>query len=146
MLDYFTDEDSGYVGIRDTTTVDSVNDGTVTGQTHTLAVGTDKTYSWTCTSAGYCPDGEAAFQFWVDPSDPLGSVKGQGLPYEYLGTTSLLDPENRQTYRVGILHYSNAAQTIRNSTFFNSAGLVIEVDAYGDGIVTQVWYENTASG
>jgi hypothetical protein len=147
VLAYLTDEDSGYVAIRDTTTVEAVTQGVVTGETQTLAVGTDKTYDWTCTASGSCPHGEAAFQFWIDPADPLGSLKGQGLPYEYLGTHALYDPENRQSYDVGILHYSNASGSVRNSTFFQaSTGLVIEADAYIDGLVTEVWYVRTGSG
>jgi hypothetical protein len=146
VLGYITDEDSGYVAIRDTTTVESVSHGVVSGETHALAVGTDKTYDWTCTADGSCPDGEAAFQFWIDPKEPLGSVKGQGLPYQYLGTDSLYDPENRQTYTVGILHYSNASGSVRNSTFFDSTGLVIEADAVIGRLVTQVWYYDTVSG
>jgi hypothetical protein len=146
VLDYLTDEDSGYVAIRDTTTVESVSDGVVSGETHTLAVGTDKTYDWTCTAGGLCPHGEAAFQFWVDPNHPLSSVKGQGLPYQYLGTQSLYDPENHQTYTVGILHYSNASGSVRNSTFFeDKTGLVIEADAVIGALVTQVWYEAMGS-
>jgi hypothetical protein len=134
------------VGIRDTTTVESVDASVVTGETLTLAVGTDKTYDWTCTASGSCPHGEAAFQFWVDPSHPLGSLEGQGLRYEYLGTQALLDPENHQTYTVGILHYSNATGAVRYSTFFQvGTGLVIEADAILDAVVTQVWFEYTGS-
>jgi hypothetical protein len=145
VLNYFTDED-GYVGIRDTTTVDSVSQGVVSAQTLALAVGTDKTYSWTCSARGLCPDGEAAFQFWIDPSDPLSSVEGQGLPYEYLGAHLLRDPENGQTYTVGVLHYSNASGSVRNTTCFQAGtGLVIEADAIIDRVATLVWYESTGS-
>jgi hypothetical protein len=146
VLDYLTDEDSGYVAIRDTTTVESVADGVVSGETHTLAVGTDKTYDWTCTADGSCPHGEAAFQFWIDPNHPLSSVKGQGLPYQYLGTSKLYDPDNHQTYTVGILHYSNASGSVRNTTFFDDkTGLVIEADAVIGALVTLVWYEDMSS-
>jgi hypothetical protein len=147
VLNYVTDEDSGYVAIRDTTTVSSVGSSGVSAQTKTLAVGTDKTYSWSCSASGDCPDGAAAFQFWVDPADPLGSVAGQGLPYQQLGPESLTDPENHQTYTVGVLHYTNATSTDRQSTFFDhSTGLVIEADAVIDGVVTQVWYVSMTSG
>jgi hypothetical protein len=126
--------------------VESVNAGGVSGETLTLAVGTDKTYDWTCSASGACPHGAAAFQFWVDPNHPLGSVKGQGLPYEYLGTNTLVDPENRQTYTVGTLHYSNASGSVRYSTFFQvGTGLVIEADAVLGALVTQVWFVDTDS-
>jgi hypothetical protein len=49
------------------------------------------------------------------------------------------------TYTVGLLHYSNASASVRNSTFFEySSGLVIEAEAVVDGVVPQVWYENTS--
>ena len=145
-LHYLTSIDYAYTGVSDTTTVETATRSSVSARTLTVGTGTDKTYDWSCTDDGYCPDGAAAFQFWVDPSDPLGSVRGQGLPYEYLGISSLPDPETHQSYRVGILHYANADGTVKNSTFFEvGTGLVIESDAVADGVVTQLWYVSTTS-
>lgn len=47
----------------------------------------------------------AGFQFWVDPHKPLGSVSGQCVTYEYLGTKPVTDPW-RRSLTVGVLYYS----------------------------------------
>jgi hypothetical protein len=142
-LDYETDDGSGYVDLKDTTTVDSVSAAGVGAQTLTVGPGTDRTYTWTCSADGYCPDGAAAFQFWIDPNDPLGSVKGQGTDYQYLGTHSFTDKENGQTYTVGELHWTSATGVDRGTILFDPTGLVVESDVVSGYLETISWFTGT---
>jgi hypothetical protein len=142
-LDYETDDGSGYVDLKATTTVDSVSATGVGAQTLTVGPGTDRTYTWTCSADGYCPDGAAAFQFWIDPNDPLGSVKGQGTDYQYLGTHSFTDKENGQTYTVGELHWTNTTGVDRATILFDPSGLVVESDVVSGYLETISWFTGT---
>jgi len=141
VLKYGEDIDNGFTGGVATTTVTSASGGVVHGSTHVLSVGTDKTYSWECSSSGSCSSGDAGFQFWVDPSDVAGSLAGQHLQFANDGTIAFTDPDNHEHYRVGVLHYQNASGSFAITLYYEkSTGLIVESDNRAGDVTTDLSY------
>lgn len=73
-----------------TTRINSISAGKVAGVTQIQTVGTPigGTHAWTCDAAGNCATDATglAGKFWVDPANPLASIKGaNGERYSMVG-------------------------------------------------------------
>jgi hypothetical protein len=137
---YSEDLNNGAQGYDITDTVVSVHSGVVDGRTYSVSdsPGTADTYYWQCSANGDCPGHSGTSSivldepvlFWVDPSDPVASVRGQGVPFSllnYLGV-SVKTIEGRK-YKVGTLYYTSGPRDIQTLTLFflaNNGLLLLE--------------------
>jgi hypothetical protein len=138
----YGEDDDGYCGASVTDHVTSVAHGKVSASTTSIGCGSDDTHDWQCNASGSCDNSYGpTYQFWIDPSDPLGSLSGQKLPFQDLGSSVLRDPDDRTSYEVTVLHYHNAKNTFRITYCYQrSTGRIIEADEVS-GIVVILWYD-----
>jgi hypothetical protein len=136
----YTDNLGGYVDYDYTDTVSSVSRGVVKVTTYQWSpgvVGTGKSSSWTCPAVCTGTAAQTSAQFWVDPSNPVGSLSGGKWPYRYLGVVNYV--LRGATWRAGELYYPSAHGPV--VTYFQArTGLVLYHKEYGYSLLYHVLY------
>jgi hypothetical protein len=138
-----------------TDTVISVTASEVTFSAHSMLTGgnpatcsffhTCPTKTYQCSVTGSCSDGSAGLQFWVDPANPLASVKGHDAPFVNMGVQKqlLTDAVTGQKWRVAELYVDVGAEGGLTRYQWQS-GLVVQHDEWQDSnkINEDIWYVN----
>jgi hypothetical protein len=98
------------------------------------------TYDWSCSDDGTRRG--TAFQFWVDPSDASGSIRGpEGERFARVTAGRCVDPWNR-TWNATLLEYQNAAISVRLSVGYQTTtGLILyTLESYPTEYVIEYYY------
>jgi hypothetical protein len=135
---------SNSVVVSETTTVTAVERNAVYATTVLQTIGTPltNTYRWACTAAGICSkdfDG----QFWVDPKDPIASIRGpDGEIYKRIGSEKYTDLWKR-VWPATVLAYSNAQNGVSFTVIFDSrSGLILTIGYTYPTEVISIHYYN----
>jgi hypothetical protein len=131
---------AGYVAYDYTDTVTSVSQGTVKVTTYTWSPGlpgTGKYLYWSCPAVCSGEPAQTSAQFWVDPSDPVGSLSGGHWPYRYEGVVNFA--YQGKTWRAGELYDASAHGPIV-TYFLASTGLFLYHKEYGYSLLHHSWY------
>lgn len=97
--------------------------------------GTAKYLYWSCAAACQGLAASTSAQFWVDPSDPLASLKYAPFHYHYQGVVSF--PFKGRTWKAELVYQPSAHGPIV-SYFQASTGLLLYHKEYG--YAYHVWY------
>jgi len=130
------------VEIAVTSRITGIGSAGVAGTTAVQNVGEPggHNYSWLCNLAGICRG--ADFQFWVDPQDPTGSVRGpDGEVFAIAGSGRYTDPWGR-TWNATLLNYENNQNGVRFTIAYDDASGVIlyNVESYPTEYIIQYYY------
>jgi hypothetical protein len=136
----YAEDLGGYVNYDYTDTVTSVSNGVVDVTTYRWSPGvpgTASTTHWSCSAVCTGLPASLSAQFWVDPGDPVASLKGGPWAYRYMGTQDF--PLKGKTWRTGLLYFPSAHGPI--VTYFQaSTGLVLYHKEYAYSLQYHVWY------
>jgi hypothetical protein len=115
------------VQVVEASQVTSVNGGSVSATTKIQIVSTPiiQTHAWSCNASGTCQGDSTGFtgKFWVDPANPVGSIKGpNGETFSIVGTSPF--SYNGKTWAATTMAYqSNGVQY--HCIFETTTGLIV---------------------
>jgi len=130
-----------------TTRVTAISGNKASGITQIQTVGTPigQRHSWTCTAAADCASDMPGFsgKFWVDPANPLASIKGSnGERYSMIGKGPY--SHGGRSWEATTISYQNPAtgwQLV--CTFESKTGLVLAYSETSPGQQVHTYFRST---